>query len=127
MVAKNSPNPNRLPPTIAAATEHILRAYLQYHNSVMLNAESLNPLDYGWKLAPGGTYELVATKAMIVPEYILDLIFCNCSVDMEQLSLTLKCSCRKYGFNCLPACGRCHGVNCTNAGQDILEEQGSFD
>ena len=71
MVAKNSPNPNRLPPTIAASTEHILRAYLQYHKSGMLNAESLNPLDYGWKLAPGGTYELVATKAMIVPEYIL--------------------------------------------------------
>ena len=58
MVAKKSLNPNRLPPTIASATEHILRAYLQYHNWVMLDADSLNPLDYGWKSAPGGTYEL---------------------------------------------------------------------
>ena len=49
---KKSLNPNRLPPTIASATEHILRAYLQYHNWVMVNAESLNSLDYGWKLAP---------------------------------------------------------------------------
>ena len=47
MVPKNSLHPNRLPLTIAAATEHILGAYLQYHNWVMLNAESLNPLDYG--------------------------------------------------------------------------------
>ena len=70
LVAKNSLNPNRLPPTIAAATEHILRAYLQYHNWVMLKAESLNLLNYGAKLAPGGTYEPVATKAMIAPESI---------------------------------------------------------
>ena len=100
MVAKNSLNPNRLPPTIAATTEHILGAYLQYHNWVML---------------------------------ILDFVCCNCSVDMKQLCLTLRCSCKKCGFNCLPDCGRCHGVNCTNARQDILEEQdilkeqGSFD
>ena len=93
----------------------------------MLNAESVNPLDYGWKLAPGGTYEPIATKAMIAPESILDLICCNCSVDMEQPCLTLRCSCRKYGFNCLPACGRCHGVNRTNAKQDILEEQDIFE
>ena len=85
MVAKKSLNPNRLPPTIASATEYILKAYLRFHNWVMINAESLNPLDYGWKLAPGGTYESVATKAMIAPESIL------------------RCSCRKYGFNCLPA------------------------
>ena len=115
MVAKNSLIPNRLPPTIAAATEHILRVYLQYRNWVMLNAESRNPLDYGWKLAPGGTYEPV-----------LDLICC--SVDMEQLFLN-----EENMAQFLPACGRCHGVNCTNARQDILEEQdilevrGSFD
>ena len=72
----------------------------------MRNAESLNPLEYSWKLAPGGTYEPVATLAMIAPESILDLIICcYCSVDMEQLCLTLRCSLRKYGFNCLPACG----------------------
>ena len=109
--SEKSLNPNRLPPTEAAATKHIHRAYLHDHNWVMLNAESLNPLDYGWKLAPSGTYEPVATKAMIAPESILDLICCKCSVDMEQLCLTLRCSCRNYGFNCLPACGRCHGVN----------------
>ena len=73
MVAKNSLNPNRLPLTIVALTKHILRAYL-------FNAESLNPLYYGWKLAPGDTYEPVATKAMIA---------------QEQLCLTLRCSCRK--------------------------------
>ena len=88
MVAKKSLNPKRLPPTIASATEHILRAYLRFHNWVMLNAESLNLPDYGWKLAPGGTYEPTATKAMIAPESILDLIYCNCSVDMEQPCLT---------------------------------------
>ena len=56
MVVKKSFKLNRLPPTIASATEQILRAYLQYHNWVMLSADSLNPLDYGWEFAPGGTY-----------------------------------------------------------------------
>ena len=76
MVAKNILNPNRLPPTIGAATEHMLKAYLQYNIWVILNAESLNLLDYGWKLAPGVTYEPVATKAIIAPESILDM-FCR--------------------------------------------------
>ena len=49
MIAKKTLNPARLPPTTSAATEHILRAYLQYHNWAMLNTTSLNPCDYGWE------------------------------------------------------------------------------
>jgi len=37
MIANKTLNPARLPPTTSAATEYILRAYLQYHNWAMLN------------------------------------------------------------------------------------------
>ena len=60
MVAKNILNPNRLLPTIASATEHILRVYPQYHNWVMLNAESLNPL------TTAGNWFLVALMSQLL-------------------------------------------------------------
>ena len=81
----------------------------------MLDTESLDPLEYGWEISSEGTYKLIPTKAAIAPESILNIICCNCSIDIEEPCKTQRCSCRRYGFNCLPACGQCHGANCTNA------------
>ena len=125
MVAtKKKLNPSRLPPTKSAATQHILRSYLQYHNWVTLNTQSLNPLNYGWQLNSEGQYQPIPFKTPIAPEALLNIICCNCSVEVEKPCHTNRCSCRKYGFQCLPACGRCHGVGCTNAPelQDDPEE-----
>ena len=124
MVAKKSLVPARIPPTIAATTEHILRAYIQYHNWVMLDTTSLDPLEYGWELTNEGNFTPISTKAAIAPSAIQNLICCNCSVDVEQ-PCGNRCSCRKYGFKCLAACGRCHGESCTNVAekQDGLEDE----
>ena len=35
---------------------------------------------------------------------------CNCSVEVEK-----PCHTNMYGFQFLPASGRCHGVGCANA------------
>ena len=124
MAKKKKLNPSRLPPATPSATEHILRSYLQYHNWVTLNTASLNPLDYGWELSSEGQYRPIPSKAPIAPEALLNLICCSCSVDVEEPRHTNKCSCLKYGFKCLPACGQCHGVGCTNSPerQDDSEE-----
>jgi hypothetical protein len=47
MIAKKNLSPARMPPTTASSTEYVLRAYLQYHNWVMLDTSSRDPLDYG--------------------------------------------------------------------------------
>ena len=115
MIAKKKLNPSRLPPSTSSATEHILRSYLQYHNWVTLDTASLNPLHYGWEMSSEGYYRPIPTKAAIAPAGMLNLICCNCSVEVENPCQYLRCSCRKYGFKCLPACGQCHGLSCTNA------------
>ena len=115
MIAKKKLNPSRLPPATSSATEHILRSYLQYHNWVTLDTASLNPLYYGWEMSSEGYYRPIPTKAAIAPAGMLNLICCNCSVEVENPCQYLRCSCRKYGFKCLPACGQCHGSSCTNA------------
>ena len=76
---------------------------------------SLNPLHYGWEMSSEGYYRPIPTKAAIAPAGMLNLICCNCSVEVENPCQYLRCSCRKYGFKCLPACGQCHGLSCTNA------------
>ena len=93
-MAKRSLIPSRIPPTEAAATEHVLRAYLQYHNWVMLDTGSLNPLEYGWELTREGHFTPTSTKAAMAPTALLNLICCNCSVDVEK-PCSKRCSCRR--------------------------------
>jgi hypothetical protein len=47
MIAKKNLSPAKMPPTTASATEHVLGAYLQYHNWVTLDTSSWDPLNYG--------------------------------------------------------------------------------
>ena len=97
MVAKRSLIPSRIPPTEAAATEHVLSAYLQYHNWVMLDTGSLNPLEYGWELTREGHFTPTSTKTAMAPTALLNLICCNSSVDVEE-PCSKRCSCRRYVF-----------------------------
>ena len=30
------------------------------------------------------------------------------------------CQCRRLGLKCLPACGKCHGTDCTNGKVDTV-------
>ena len=116
MIAKKKKlNPSRLPPTTASATQHIFRAYLQYHNWVSLDTASLDPLDYGWEVNSKGEYQPIPSKAAIAPQGLLNLICCNCSIEVENSCHNNRCSCVRFGFKCISACGQCHGVGCNNA------------
>jgi hypothetical protein len=69
-----------MPPTTASSTEYVLRAYLQYHNWVMLDTSSRDPLDYGWELTSVFQLKPTYTKAEIASEVFLNLICCYYSV-----------------------------------------------
>ena len=59
--------PENLPPTKGAVAQHVLHAYLQTRDWILLQSMSLNPSDYGWTLGVHG-YEPVPTPDPMTPD-----------------------------------------------------------
>ena len=123
LVAKGKFLPQKLPPTDASATQHTLRAYLQYRDWAMLESQSLNPSLYGW-VKSSQTFEPVGFEGEIAPAALLNFTACNCKTDNPDSACNSnRCSCRRMGLSCLAACGNCHGVNCQNSGSTNRNEE----
>ncbi|CAH3177831.1 unnamed protein product [Porites lobata] len=101
--------PQNLPPTSAAARHHSLRVYLQVKRWKGEN-EGMSLEDYGWKVTEGQVLPRM-TDLPAAPESLLQMIRCNCSSDCASA----RCTCRKHGLECSPACGQCRGTACTNS------------
>lgn len=102
---KRAANLASLPPTEDAASQHILRSYLQ--TQLWLN-NNLNPQEWGWKLKEY-LVPVMMTKEP-APQELLKLIFCNCKKGCGK-----NCSCKKAGLFCTLACGSCQmSGNCSN-------------
>lgn len=99
-----------LPPTKAALRQHFLRVYYQVQEWI---GNKLNRLEWGWisknsMLVPNtGVLE-------VAPEFIMNLIFCNCDKSMCKT----MCSCRRFGLKCTTLCGHCCGMFCINIETD---------
>ena len=114
MAAKGKILPQKLPPTVAAAREHSLRAYLQYRDWILLETQSLPPIEYGWRKGNDKSWEPIPSSGNIAPESLLKLICCNCTASGSACATNI-CSCRKFGFKWLSACGESHGLSCNNS------------
>ena len=77
MTAKAVLYPEALPPTNGAATQHILRAYLQYHDWLLLGSMTLPPTEFGWKVDATGQFSPIMTTEDIAPPELLKLTSCN--------------------------------------------------
>ena len=104
--SKNIVQVRTLPPTSAAAKYHFYRVYHQIQAWI---GNNIDPLQWGWtqsghRLVPLKTYLSAA------PERFLNIIKCNC-----KNCDTKRCSCRKHGLVCSPACGGCRGTGCSNS------------
>jgi len=93
--------PESLPPTSAAVAYHSQRAYFQIQQ---WKGIPLKPEDWGYKL------QLTAGKLLPVRmdlppahAFLLEFVRCNCRTDCS----TQRCTCRKHGLDCSPACGEC--------------------
>ncbi len=82
LIAKGVFKPEKLPPTSGTAIQHALRAYLQYHDWLLLDSQTLDPTEYGWTYTT--TYEPVGSHQSIAPESLLQFISCNCQVASIQ-------------------------------------------
>ena len=114
--------PETLPPTEGAAVQHSLRAYLQTRDWILLQSMSPNPCDYGWTLGVHG-YEPVPTLDPMAPENLLKFVSCNCHGDCSSR----RCTCKKNGVMCIPACGVCKGITCANCTRDFVESEEDID
>ena len=114
MTATSKLRPEGLPPSEGAATQHVLRAYLQYRDWQKLESMTLPPTEFGWFLDSNGAFAPVTTHEEIAPTELLNLTACKCRAGCKSN----KCGCRKLGIKCIPACGTCHGTDCTNADVD---------
>ncbi|CAG2196688.1 unnamed protein product [Mytilus edulis] len=97
-----------LPPTSDAAKLHCMRVYHQ--TQVWIGkGDKLDPKDWGWHVEDN---KLLPIRAILppAPEKLLRIIRCNCKLNCD----TKRCSCRKHGIDCSPACGECRGMNCSN-------------
>ena len=102
--------PANYPPTVDAANQHALRAYLQLQDWLILKSMSRDPTLYGWHVSSQGQYEPIMTLKPAAPANLLKLISCNCAGDCT----TMKCSCKRNGVKCISTCGKCHGSHCKN-------------
>ena len=94
--------------TAGAAVQHALRAYIQYRDWQLLQSQSLDPREYGSAFT--GTFEPVGAAEPIAPSTILQFISCNCQLTSDENGCgNNRCTCKRYGMKCIPACGNCHG------------------
>lgn len=95
-----------LPPTNAAAAQHILRVYLQIQGWY---DRPKDPLSWGWRRTDLGLLPTMNTKDP-APAEILNTVFCGCTK-----GCTGKCSCRKVDMKCSTICLNCHAQSCSNS------------
>ncbi|KAK7508145.1 hypothetical protein BaRGS_00000384 [Batillaria attramentaria] len=101
--------PQKLPPTSAAAKFHSTRVYLQVQEWKHLR-ETLSLTAWGWELKDNTLFPTYTTKA-VAPDDLLCIIKCNCKADCS----TDRCSCRRHGRVCSAAYGECRGECCMNS------------
>lgn len=98
-----------LPPTAAAACQHLSRVYYQVQNWL---GNNLNPEQWGWTII-NNILEPLKTLLPAAPDVLLNTIFCNCTKGCNT-----NCGCRKVGLSCSILCGHCHGQSCLNTNVD---------
>ena len=119
MAAKGKVKPERLPATEEAVKQHCLRAYLQVHDWMLLQTQSLDPTKFGWQVIDS-TFHPIGTTAPIAPDALLKFICCSCKTECNNN----RCGCKRSNVNCLTAC-KCNEDICKNRKDEeiILEDE----
>ena len=101
-----------LPPTRAAAQQHLNRVY--YQVQVWLG-NNLQPEQWGW-VFKNNKLEPITTLLPPAPDELINTIFCNC-----RKGCSANCGCRKVGLQCSIVCSNCRGISCLNPSEKIIE------
>ena len=59
----------------------------------------------------------VKTDMPPAPKDLMHIFRCNCKTGCESR----RCTCKKHGLQCTPACGECKGLSCSNSPKPFSE------
>ena len=100
MFCKNMAESNRLPPTLGALKQHIIRVHIQasvWEHASIAQQEFLDPLQNGLCKYANGDLVPHTTDALPAPKAIIEMVNCHCKGN---------CSSQRYGC-------RSHNLPCT--------------
>ena len=126
LFTKKQAKSERLPPTLAALEQSILRAHHQllvWNSDKIPNPALLSPQDFGWKWKEEDKAWIpVMTTLPPAPEAIIHLVKCRCA---KERCTTKRCQCRKAQMNCTDLCGCSDmGEACENMPEDVDDVNG---
>ena len=121
LFTKKQAKSERLPPTLAALQQAILRAHYQllvWNSDRNPNPALPSPKDFGWEWKEEDKAWIpVMTTLPPAPEAIIHLVKCRC---VKERYTTKRCQCRKAGMNCTDLCGCSDtGEDCENMPEDV--------
>ena len=102
-----------LPTASAAARYHCLWVFYQVRQWMR---ESIKAYEWGWTMS-NAQMQPEYTDLGYAPDELLSQIHCKC----KKTYLTLRCTCRKHGLICTPACGQCLDISSKNSERPDIE------
>lgn len=104
LFCKHRAESDKLPPTLGALKQHILRVHVQTRvwaqAAIALQDPQLDPLQNGYFKDSDGMLKPVTTEVLPAPKAILELVQCKCKSDCSSG----RCSCRTKDLACTDMC-----------------------
>ena len=112
LFTKHMAENDKLPPTIGALRQHILRVHIQarvWGQAAIAHQDAqLDPLENGYFKDSDGRLKPTTTDVLPAPKAIVELVRCQCKADCSSA----RCSCRTKNLTCTDLC-QC-GSQCQN-------------
>jgi len=112
LFCKHMAESDKLPPTLGALRQHVLRVHIQAtvwgQASIALQDPQLDPLQNGYHKESDGQLKPTMTDALPAPKAIIEMVRCQCKTDCSSA----RCFCRTKNLSCTDLC-QC-GSECQN-------------
>ncbi|KAL8561272.1 hypothetical protein ACOMHN_047127 [Nucella lapillus] len=112
LFTKHMAESDKLPPTIGALKQHILRVHIQarvWGQAAIAHQDAqLDPLENGYFKDADGRLKPTTTDVLPAPKAIVEMVRCQCKADCSSA----RCSCRTKNLTCTDLC-QC-GSQCQN-------------
>ena len=100
---KNLAENDKLPPTLDALKQHVLRAHIQasvWGQADIAQQEFIDPLLNGYYRDKDEMLKPVTTNSLPAPEAIIEMVRCQCKKDCSSR----RCSCKSNDLTCTELC-----------------------
>jgi len=104
LFCKHMAESDKLPPTLGALTQHVLRVHIQARvwgqASIALQDPQLDHMQNGYHKESDGQLKPTMTDALPAPQAVIEMVICHCKTDC----FSARCSCRTRNLSCTDLC-----------------------